>query len=102
MFLIVLVLLILAGIGAAIASGKGRNPWGWFALCFLFFLPAFIVLLFLPNIKKQELENSKQCPECAERVLKEAMTCKHCSYKFSGNEKIASSADKSVNESLGI
>ncbi len=80
--IIVIIGLIFGGIGAAIANSKGRNPWGWFALCFLFSLIALIVLLFLPNLKKKELAETKVSPKCAERVKREASICKHCSHEF--------------------
>ena len=79
---VVIILLIIGGIGAVVAGSKGRNQWGWFALCFLFSFIALIVLLFLPNLKKQELNNTKQCQKCAERVLNEATICKHCGFEF--------------------
>lgn len=97
--LVAIALFIIGGIGAGIASSKGRNPWGWFALCFLFSLIALIVLLFLPNLKKKELKSTKQCPKCAERVLNEASICKHCSYEF---DSVTMDKPSSVNESLGI
>lgn len=97
MFL-VLICLITGGIGSVIAGSKGRNQWGWFVLCFFFSFLALIVLLFLSNIKKEEFNSTKQCPKCAERVLKEAVVCKHCSFEFEEYAK----KEESINDSLGI
>ena len=32
--------------------------------------------------ERQMLDDTKQCPRCAERVKKEAKICRHCGYEF--------------------
>ena len=97
MFLLVL-FLITGGIGALIAGSKGRSQWGWFLLCFFFSFLAIIILLCLPSIKREDFDITKKCPKCAERVLEEAVVCKHCSFEFEEDDE----KEEYVNDSLRI
>ena len=45
---IVIILSLFAGVTAAIAAGKNRNPLGWFAIGFLFPLLGIILASVLP------------------------------------------------------
>ena len=85
--IILIVALILAGIAVAVASRKGRNQIVWFIFTFLFGGIPLLILAFLPNLIKQaqkaELNSTKPCPQCAERVKAEANICRFCSYDFS-------------------
>lgn len=49
-----LVLFVFGGIAAAIASSKGRNPWGWFFVGFCAPCLGLILLLVLGDLKKEE------------------------------------------------
>lgn len=61
-FLLVFVVVrfIFAGICAFIASGRGRSGAGWFFIGLLFDCFALIVLLVMPDLKKQEEERQRQ------------------------------------------
>lgn len=84
--LILIIALIFGVVGAVIASGRGRNAFGWFILCFLFPLIGLILLLLLPPLEGVLKESErKACPKCAEYVRKEALVCKHCSYSLEEN-----------------
>lgn len=50
----ILLMLVFGGICAAIASSRGRSGVGWFFIGFLFSCFALVVLLVLPDLKKDE------------------------------------------------
>lgn len=56
----VVVRLIFAAICAFVASGRGRSGAGWFFIGLLFDCFALIVLLVMPDLKKQEEERQRQ------------------------------------------
>lgn len=105
--LIYIVLMIVFGlIGAAIASSKNRNVFGWSVLCALFPLIGIIILLCMPGLEnestallRKQLEiqqeqaisssrNSAQpedlmeCPKCAELIKQKALVCRFCKYEL--------------------
>jgi len=52
--LIHLIVAIIGGVvGVIIAVSKGRNPVGWFFLCFFFPLIGIIIVAVLPNLKRE-------------------------------------------------
>ena len=67
---------VLAGIlGAVIASKKGRNPFVWGMVCFIF--PLLIVLLgVLPPLLKAG--KTRQCPYCNKMLKESATECRYC------------------------
>jgi ribosomal protein L40E len=70
------------------ASNKGRSGFGWFLLALLLSpLLAGLFLLAASDLKKEaaaktELNESKVCPRCAERVKNAALVCRFCGYDF--------------------
>ncbi len=73
--------------GAAIGGGMAAMFTGAFsgvmaAICFF----AFMITYFLSKeLKEDKLENSKDCPDCAEPVNVNAKKCKHCGCVFAGS-----------------
>ena len=64
------------GIAAAIvAHSKARNALGWFVTGFLLG-PFSLIVAVLPIALKEGA--TKQCTQCSEVILEQAMLCKHC------------------------
>ena len=61
-------------IGAAIGPKKGINTMGAF-LAGVLLGPFALLMVFVTS-------NIKPCPQCAEKVNKDAKVCKHCGFKF--------------------
>lgn len=70
-----------------LASSRGRNGVGWFALALLISpIIAFVILLLAKNLNGARAGTTQapgpnthvRCPSCAEWVLPEAVKCKHC------------------------
>jgi phosphate/sulfate permease len=77
--------LVLAGLGGAYASAKGRSGVGFFLIAVLLspligFIIAAIVQPIRANTEAKALETGdvRKCPNCAELVKAEARLCKHC------------------------
>ena len=66
---------------ASAADNRGRNTTGWF----------FLTLLLTPLFTGAALAllgtTGKQCPDCIEKIRKEARTCKHCGHQFATGEQ---------------
>lgn len=75
-FAILTIWLICGVVSAVIASNKGRNVAGWFALGMLFGLIAIIIVAAIPSLTVDG--KTKRCPHCAELVKTEATVCRHC------------------------
>ena len=72
----VFIISLIAGlIGMILANSKGRNPYGWFLICFLFPVAA-LVLLFLPPLVTYE---ARRCPECGGMMAADSGSCPNCS-----------------------
>lgn len=67
----------LAIAGAMIASSRNRDAFVWFVVCACLPLIGLILVLAMPAYVDQK--TLRTCPHCAEKVLKEAKVCKHCS-----------------------
>ena len=81
--------LICAFVTAIIASSKGRSGVGWFFVGLLISVFGIILIACLPSVQTQDSKpvsngpaEKKQCPDCAETVLRGARVCKHCGYRF--------------------
>ncbi len=68
--------LIAALAGGAIAHNKGRDKFGWGALCFVF-PPLVVAILFLKP--KLAPGKTKRCPYCSRVLYKEDNVCRYCS-----------------------
>jgi hypothetical protein len=85
--------IVLAIVGAIVASNKGRSGAGWFFICLLLTPLMILVLLALPTrkslqphpvrvIEASDDEATKICPQCAETVKAGARICRFCRYEF--------------------
>jgi hypothetical protein len=88
-----LVWIVLAVVGAIVASNKGRSGAGWFFICLLLTPLMILILLALPTRKSPQPqpvrvieasadEATKTCPQCAETVRAAAKICRFCRYEF--------------------
>jgi len=87
LILILFFALIFGTVGAVMAGDRGRSQLAWFIICLIFPLIGNILLAVLSNLneeknKKLELQNTKVCPQCAERVQLQAKICRYCQHKF--------------------
>lgn len=75
-------ILLLAGmigvIPAVIAARKGYGFFGWW----LFGTALFIVALPVAILMRPSESRYRQCPDCAETVLREAKVCRYCGCKL--------------------
>ncbi len=91
----VLYIAILAGILSAFACyymaiQKNKDAFSWaIGGLFLGIIAILILALSKDETAAEEVQNSpppvkesKQCPDCAETVLKAARKCKHCGFEF--------------------
>lgn len=81
---IVIIWFVLSILVGLYAGSRGRGSGNWFVVSLL--LSPLIGLIFvaaLPNLKDQPNEKThRKCPECAEQILIEAKTCKHCGHRL--------------------
>ncbi|MDF1626999.1 MAG: zinc ribbon domain-containing protein [Parvibaculaceae bacterium] len=86
----VLIWLACGLLSAFIASGKNRNPIGWFFIGAIFGVFGLIAALVVsdPNPRPMTIElaatsePTKRCPDCAESILEAAKKCRHCGHLF--------------------
>lgn len=88
---IFVVYLIFAAIIGAIAAGKGRSFLGWTLIgCIVTPLLAIILVAVISPANRSDRRSedayrrhgAKECPDCSETVLGDALVCKHCGYRF--------------------
>ncbi len=72
-------------IAARLAFTKGRNPLGWFLLCF-FFPPTLMVLLFQGPLREVP-GHHRQCPACHEFLPWKNTVCKYCGAPQPGGDR---------------
>ena len=87
MLIIIFLWIVLALVVGVLASGRGRNGFGWTMLaCLISPLLAGIFLLVIadrsPHARQPVPETHTECPECGGRVLVEARVCRHCGAKI--------------------
>lgn len=81
--MILIVLLVMGGLTAHIASGKGRNGFLWFCYGVVIWPVAIIHALAMDRTPQAiewaaMREGRVKCPLCAEFVKREATRCPHC------------------------
>ncbi len=76
---------IIAGIAVGwAANSRGRNAVGWAVYGFMLPLISFIHLMVLRDLSMENgrqrsiSQDERECPFCAERIMKKATKCKHC------------------------
>ncbi len=79
--------LLLGLFGASIAESKGRRRIDGFGLGFLLSIFGVLICAVLPTIAPATAEarranGLKRCPDCAENVRIEALTCRFCRHAF--------------------
>jgi hypothetical protein len=82
---IIFIAMLLGLIPGMIASGKGRNGFGWWlfgTLLFVIALPASLLVSVAPSAFRQKKldEGRVPCHQCAEYVMKAAKVCPFCKH----------------------
>lgn len=80
--LALILLLFLAVATAKAASDKGSSALVWFIAGLLLPGVALVIALFLDD------PPTKECPNCAKRVKREARICSFCSYRFTARDDL--------------
>lgn len=84
---------LLSLVGAYVATEKGRSGLAfWLLGVFLSFLIALLVAIGIPKAETAPTlpstkHSHKNCPDCAEQILVQAVKCKHCGAKQPAIEK---------------
>jgi hypothetical protein len=78
--------IVCGALASVIAGHKGQSSGAWFGAGFFFGIFGLIGAAGLPVLRPNSLPDSprKKCPDCAEPVRVEALVCKHCGLRYSG------------------
>ena len=77
------VLQVLVGIlGSIIASKKGRNPFLWGLVCFIFPLLILVIGIAPAMVKTGK---TRQCPYCSKVLPESATECRYCGKENEGD-----------------
>jgi hypothetical protein len=82
---VIFIAMLLGLIPGMIASGKGRNGFGWWlfgTLLFVLALPASLLISPTPDAfeRKKREEGRVPCPQCAEFIMAAAKVCPFCKH----------------------
>lgn len=75
-YLLLLIMIIPAVIGAAMARHRGRNVPGWAVLSALF--PIFLMVLYFEKPLREVPGGFRRCVSCGEFISWKAPVCKYC------------------------
>ncbi|CAB3642918.1 zinc ribbon domain-containing protein [Achromobacter pestifer] len=75
--------IVLAMVVGVAASGRGRKGFGWTVLaCLISPIVAGIFLMVIddrsPHARQPVPATHVDCPECGERILRDARVCRYC------------------------
>jgi len=92
-FIVLLPALVSGAASAIIASQKGRDGLGWFAVG-VFFAPIAIPFALVASPIRSNVESLKTCDYCKELVNHKAVKCPHCQSELKSYSETSSEPKK--------